>query len=230
MRGQARVKLIAVVCIVLALSSTLCGCRAVDRALASSRRMTNSIKNSISEYKQRKEKDSLTSDEQQEIIDDAYENASWNSKAWAHVTGFFRGKKAKDSWAVSHKKVLAEKYHQKANDKKLEEKEESVEKTKNYIPIVLIALLIFGLTTIFMFLSKRSVQKPVKAVKAKPVSEPVSAPVKEITGSRVNASYERVLKDNCRILNLDYSQTIAQYGDIVSAVNATNLLVFKARQ
>lgn len=175
------------------------------------------------------EYDTLYSDELAEIKDSLYEEGSWIGKAAANVASWFSSKSAAEIYAEHNKKDVDSAVHGKANDKRLDEEARKAEESKErkdhfmkFVPLIIIAVIIVLLVILFIFLSGRSERKVVHVEVAK------SEVADTQSTDQVTVKYQRVLRDNCKKLGLDYEQTLAQHGgDAVAAVNATNLQLYK---
>lgn len=175
------------------------------------------------------EYDSLYSSELGNVKDSLYESGSWIGKATANVASWFSGDSAADMYAKYHSKDMDAAVHSKANDKRLDEeaqnkadKKERMDHFIKFIPLIIIVVIVVLLVVLFIFLSSHSEKKVVKVKREVPKrTEPPQV-------DQVNVKYQRVLRDNCSKLGLDYEQTLAQYGgDVKTAVDATNLQLYK---
>lgn len=215
--------------LLLIVSMLLTGCRSVDKAKYELDKKMEEYKEAREEKARQKEKDKLTSDEYESIKDDLYGEAKGVAKGFNKFVTFWTGEDEATRWARKHQKEMDSRVHSKANDKELAEKEESgstLQQVTKYLPLIIILVVIVLLVVLFYFLSKRSVSKPVRVVRA---STPVPASTPAPTSvDQVNVKYAKVLRDNCQKLGLDYDSVLAQYGgDVVTAVNNTNLQIYR---
>jgi len=133
------------------------------------------------------DRNSLYSDEYSSIVDSSYENAGWLSKTRAKLRATFSGETPQEAWAAQHQDAVDSKVHKKANDKRLKEAEKAEKEAKEEskadkeafrkaLPLVLIFGVILVLVILFIVLSKRSVEKPVKVKVVQNKSAPAPAP------------------------------------------------------
>lgn len=227
-------KKVLVLLLVLLCTFNLTGCGQIKKGLKSIgksiEKTYQNIKEDYEEAKAAKDKDSLTKSEYDEVVKDAYDNAGWGSRMKANIKGFLKGTSKYDAYADSHKDYVTSKVHEKANDKKLDAEQEkqdallgSLKGGSGTAIIILIILAVVVLLLVFLFMKLRQKSAPPVRRAVVPVQEPVEVK-KRTSDARVN--YERLLRDNCNKLGLNYEETLKQYGDARAAVDATNLQVF----
>lgn len=219
----------------------LTGCGQIKKGLTSLGESIEKIYEDISEdyeeAKKAKTKKELTSDEYNDIVKDAYDNQGAFSKFTTWVgSEFYKGSKY-DYYASKHEDLVDEKVAMVVNDKKLEAEKEKLEAKKEKQEAVLgslkggsgtailiiIIIVIVVLLLVFLFMKMRQKSAPPVQTVVVPAQVPVE--VKHHTAD-AKVNYERLLRDNCNKLGLDYEETLKQYGDARAAVDATNLQVF----
>lgn len=220
--------------LVLTCAINLTGCGQIKKGLKSlGKSIENTYQKIIDNYedaKAAKSKKELTSEEYDDIVKRAYDEQGTFSKFGTWFKSRFSGMSKYDYYASHHEEVVRDKVEMAVNDKKLaaeREKEDaligSLKGGSGTAIILLVVLAVVVLLLLFIFAKMRmSSAPPVRRVVV-PVQE--SGGNKKWTGD-VSVNYERLLRDNCSKLGLDYSDTLRQYGDVRTAVDATNLQVF----
>lgn len=221
-------------CLLLLLVTTmlLSGCKTVDKVMSEINEKSAEYKEAREEKAKQKDYDSLYSDEYEDVKEDLYSEAHGIAKAWNTACAWLTGESKSERWARKHQDEVDSRVHRKANDKKLEEKEEKSKKLSDttehlskFLPLVIIAVIIVLLVLLYLFLSKRSAQKPVRA--PRPAKTKATIP-ENASFNTVNVKYQRVLKDNCDKLGMNYDDVLEQHnGDLVAAVNSTNLQLYR---
>ena len=210
----------------------LTGCSSVKKGLKSIgesiEKTYQNVKEDYEDAKAAKNKKQLTADEYDSVVKDAYDSQGTFAKFGTWIGAQFSGKSKYEYYASKNEGAVRDRVEMAANDKRLaaeqEERDAKVGALKGgsgtaIIILVLVAVVVVVLIYLFMKMRQKSAP-PVRRAKS-------PGPTRQSSGMEdVNVKYERVLKDNCSKLGLDYDETLQQYGDARAAVDATNLQLF----